>query len=55
MGAIWSEQIDYILSCGVSLECLGVRNWTLGRDVALRAIYELKNFGVSILGGMYIN
>jgi hypothetical protein len=51
MSVIWSEQIDPILSCGVSLEHLGVRNWALGRDDALRAIYELEAFGIAILGG----
>ncbi|MHC8393465.1 Imm40 family immunity protein [Pseudomonas sp. LB3P93] len=51
MNTIWSEQIDPILNCGVSLEHLGVRNWALGRDEALRAVYELEAFGISILGG----
>lgn len=51
MSVIWSEQIDPFLSCGVSLEQLGVRNWALGRDDALCAIYELEAFGIAILGG----
>jgi hypothetical protein len=51
MNVIWSEQIDTVLSCGISLEHLGVRNWALRRDDALRAIYELQALGISILGG----
>jgi hypothetical protein len=33
------------------LDCLGVRNWALSRDNALRAIDDLEDFGVAILGG----
>jgi hypothetical protein len=51
MNIIWSEQIDPILSRGISLENFGVRNWALDRDNALRAIYELEASGISILGG----
>lgn len=51
MSVIWSEQIDPILSRGIFLEHLGVRNWALRRDDALRAIYELEALGISILGG----
>jgi len=51
MSIIWSEQIDPILSRGISLDNLGVRNWALGRDDALHAIYELEAFGIAILGG----
>ncbi len=51
MSIIWSEEIDPILSRGISLESFGVRNWALGRDEALHAIYELEALGVAILGG----
>ena len=51
MSVIWSERIDPILGRGVSLDHLGVRNWALGRDDALRAIYELEACGIAILGG----
>lgn len=51
MSTIWSEQVDPILSRGVLLDGLGVRNWALGRDDALHAIYELEALGVAILGG----
>ena len=51
MSIIWSEQIDPILSRGISLDSLGVRNWALRRDDALHAIHELEAFGIAILGG----
>ncbi|WP_447588170.1 Imm40 family immunity protein [Aquipseudomonas campi] len=51
MSVIWSEQIDSILSCGISLDCVGVKNWALGRDDAVRAINELETLGFSVLGG----
>lgn len=51
MSVIWSEQIDPILSRGISLEHLGVRNWGLRRDDALGAIYDLEALGIPILGG----
>ncbi len=51
MSVIWSEKIDSILNSGVSLACVGVKNWALERDDALRAICELKALGVPILGG----
>lgn len=51
MSIVWSEQIDSILSYGVSLDCVEIKNWALGRDDALRAINELEILGVSILGG----
>lgn len=51
MSAIWSERIDSVLSRGIFLDGFGVRNWALSRDKALRAIDELEDFGVAILGG----
>lgn len=51
MSVIWSEQIDSILSCGISLDCVGIKNWALRRDDAIRAINELEALGVPILGG----
>ncbi|KRP51148.1 Imm40 family immunity protein [Pseudomonas trivialis] len=51
MNIIWSEQIDPILSKGIPLDNLGVRNWALGREDALNAICELEAFGIAILGG----
>ncbi|MEE7545996.1 hypothetical protein HF319_02120 [Xanthomonas sp. Kuri4-1] len=51
MNAIWSKKIDSILSFGVPLDCVGIRNWALGRNDAPRAIGELEALGVPILGG----
>lgn len=51
MSIIWSEEIDPILSRGIPLCDLGVRNWALTRDHALHAIYQLEALGVAILGG----
>lgn len=52
MHIIWSEEIDEILGFyGVSLECVGVKNWALERDNALQAIYKLEILGIPILGG----
>lgn len=51
MSIIWSEQIDSILNCGVSLDCMGIKNWALARDGAISAIKELEFIGVPILGG----
>lgn len=51
MSIIWSEQIDSILSYGISLSCVGVKNWALGRDDAIRAINELEALGFPVLGG----
>ncbi|TBV02304.1 Imm40 family immunity protein [Stutzerimonas kirkiae] len=51
MSVIWSEQIDSILSCGASLDCVGIKNWALRRDDAIRAINELEALGVPVLGG----
>ncbi|WP_313025151.1 Imm40 family immunity protein [Pseudomonas lopnurensis] len=51
MSVIWSEQIDSILSCGISLDCVGIKNWALERDDALCAINELEALEVPILGG----
>lgn len=43
-------KIDPILSRGMSLDYLGVRNWALGPGGALNAISELEALGVAILG-----
>ncbi|MBK3475711.1 hypothetical protein JJD66_06420 [Pseudomonas sp. MF6751] len=51
MNFIWSERIDAILNCGLLLESMGVQNWALRRDDALRVINELEALDVPILGG----
>ncbi|WP_170305784.1 Imm40 family immunity protein [Pseudoduganella ginsengisoli] len=51
MENIWSSKIDAILSVGHSLERIGVRNWALEREAALKALQQLSAIGVAILGG----
>lgn len=51
MNNIWSSEVDVILSVGVSLECIGIKNWALSRNEAISAICELETHGVPILGG----
>lgn len=51
MENIWSSEIDSILSAGHSLKSVGVRNWALEREVALKALEQLSTVGVAVLGG----
>lgn len=48
---IWSPPIDKILSVGVSLGGVGVRNYGLVRREALRALDLLRASQVPVLGG----
>lgn len=47
----WSDEIDQILSDGISLHDLGTNNWALDRPAALAAIDHLGAMRVPILGG----
>jgi len=51
MGNIWSSEIDRIFGVGYSLENIGVRNWALDREAALKALEELSAKGIAVLGG----
>jgi hypothetical protein len=51
MSIIWSNQIDPILSRGISLEQFGIRNWVLNREEALQAVCEIEALGIAVLGG----
>lgn len=51
MEYFWSCEIDSILNIGRSLESIGVNNWALEKAAALKAIAELSNLGVAVLGG----
>ncbi|MFJ5299598.1 Imm40 family immunity protein [Pseudomonas sp. NPDC088368] len=51
MSFIWSLQIDSILSCGVYLGRLGIKNWALERNDAIRIIDEFEALGIPVLGG----
>jgi len=49
--AIWSTKIDSILSVGFSANHLGIKNWVLDREKAARAITQLENLKIAVLGG----
>ena len=51
MTVFWSEKVDAILSVGLSLEDIGVRNWALDRAQALEALHRLEVAHIAILGG----
>ena len=51
MNIIWSPAVDLILSKGLSLKEIGINNWALTKDQALKAIDHLALEDISILGG----
>ena len=51
MCPIWSTEIDSILSVGFSANHLGIKNWVLDREKAIRAIAQLENLRIPVLGG----
>lgn len=51
MSCVWTEEIDSILSDGKYLEDVGVRNWALARDVALKALNKFLERDVAVSGG----
>lgn len=51
MCPIWSTKIDSILSVGFSANHLGIKNWVLDRENAARAITQLENLKIAVLGG----
>ena len=46
-----SNKIDSILSIGIPLEDIGVKNWALNKENALTAIEKLEVEDTPILGG----
>lgn len=48
---VWSNKIDKILCKGMSLESIGVKNWSLSRPEALNALNQFLILEVPILGG----
>jgi Immunity protein 40 len=48
---VWSHAIDRVLSIGISLQDIGIRNWALDREHARDAVSLLAEMGVPILGG----
>ncbi len=48
---VWSVKIESVISCGLSLHDLGVNNWALSKEQALRVLdmFEMQN--IAVLGG----
>ena len=51
MEAFWSSEIDRVLKVGYPLNEVGVDNWALKRPEALKALEELLELEVPVLGG----
>jgi len=51
MKTIWEPKIDVILAKGTWLGNIGVNNWALSREIALKVLGELHEMGVTVLGG----
>jgi hypothetical protein len=51
MNVVWSVDVDEILSQGIYLDSVGVKNWALDRFATLNAISKLCDIGVPISGG----
>lgn len=48
---VWSTKVDEILSKGISLEPIGVKNWALSRQDALEALNQFLILQIPVLGG----
>lgn len=48
---VWSIKVDKILSKGISLESIGVRNWALSQQEALQVLSSFVELQIPILGG----
>lgn len=48
---VWSEEIDAILSTGLSLDPIGIRNWVLDARAAIAALHSLHAKDLPIFGG----
>lgn len=51
MKTIWSKEIDEVLKVGQFLDNVGVKNWALTKNQALKALDQFLVLGVSVLGG----
>ena len=51
MNNIWSAEIDSVLNVGRNLEIVGVRNWALDRESALKALRQFSVMKIAVLGG----
>lgn len=48
---VWSNKVDEILSKGISLESIGVKNWALSQQEALQVLSQFVELQIPILGG----
>ena len=47
----WSEKVDSIISCGISLHDAGVSDWALTKEQALSAFDSIEKEKMFVLGG----
>lgn len=47
----WSSKIKSIISIGLPLENIGIKNWALNRAQALATLEEFQKHGIAVLGG----
>ncbi len=47
----WSEDVKKILEGGIPLASVGIDNWALNKDQAMRAFDEFERQKIPILGG----
>ncbi len=48
---VWSNKVDEILSNGIYLEPIGIKNWALPQQEALQALSQFVELQIPILGG----
>ncbi|MDN3705806.1 Imm40 family immunity protein [Myroides ceti] len=48
---VWSNKVDEILSNGISLKPIGVKNWALPQEEAIQALSQFIDLQIPILGG----
>ncbi len=51
MKMVWSDTIDNLLKNGLSLKEIGVNNWALRKNDALKVLQKFEEMQVAILGG----
>ncbi len=47
----WSENVEAVLSIGVSLFDIGINNWALNKSQSMRALDEFERLKIPVLGG----
>ncbi|MDO5615801.1 MAG: Imm40 family immunity protein [Cruoricaptor ignavus] len=48
---VWSDKVDELLSKGISLESMGIKNWALSQQEALQVLNRFVDLQIPILGG----